>query len=123
MKTLVFIIIWFISSISSLFAADVDIREALTGDKIWNEDIIKTDFSAGTGVLDTIFIFAKDSIFSLLMLLAVWMFLFMWARLAFARGNAEEFKKAMQSLIYAVVWLAVVSVAWATVKLVAGLDI
>jgi hypothetical protein len=40
-----------------------------------------------------------------------------------ARGNPEEFKKALIHFVYAVVWIFIVSVAWAVVKLVAWLNV
>lgn len=73
--------------------------------------------------LDSIFTFAKDTIFWILWVIAIWAFLFIWIRLVIARWNPEEFKKATQQLIYAVVWLFVVAIAWAAVRLVAWLNI
>jgi hypothetical protein len=59
----------------------------------------------------------------LLMLIALGVFLFIGIRLSVARWNPEEFKKAMMQFVYAVVWIFIVFVAWAAVKLVAGLNI
>ena len=102
-----------------------DIKWALLGDNIWwkGAGIIEINSGSDVKVLEQIFGFITDSIFGLLMVAAVGMFFFIWVRLAFARWNPEEFKTAMNSLVYAIVWLAVVSVAWAAVKLVAGLNI
>lgn len=72
---------------------------------------------------DTIIIFVKDSIFWLLMVISVGVFLYIWARLALARWNPEEFKKALQAFIYSIVWLMVVFLSWALVKLVVWIDI
>jgi hypothetical protein len=40
-----------------------------------------------------------------------------------ARGNPEEFKKALSSFVYAAIGIFVVAAAWAIVKLVAGINI
>jgi hypothetical protein len=40
-----------------------------------------------------------------------------------ARGNPEEFKKALMSFVYAAVGLFVVAFAWALVRLVAGINL
>ncbi len=102
---------------------------------VWSEDIkkvlldISSDNVVKTGNNDwfettaSILIWAKDSLTSVIVLIAVWAFLFIWIKLAFARGNPEEFKKAMMQLVYAIVWVFVVSIAWAVVRLVAGIHL
>lgn len=77
----------------------------------------------GLSLLDYILGFFRDSIFALMALIAIGMFLFIGWRLVMARGNPEEFKKAMLSFVYAAVGIFVVAAAWAIVKLVAGIDI
>jgi len=44
-------------------------------------------------------------------------------KLITARGNPEEFKKALNTFIYAVVGIFIVSFAFAAVRLVAGLNL
>jgi hypothetical protein len=75
------------------------------------------------GMIDTLLAFARDSIFSLLALLAIGMFIFIGARLVMARGNQEEFKKAMQMFLYTVIWLFIVWASFAAVKLIAWLTL
>ena len=87
----------------------------------WNS-IIWANASWGTNLLDSVFEFFRESIFSLLSLVAIAVFLYIWTRLVVARWNPEELKKAWTSLIYAVIGIVLVSVAWAIVNLVAGLD-
>lgn len=72
--------------------------------------------------LTWVFTYARDSIFALLALIAIWVFLFIGAKLVIARGNPEEFKKALNMFIYAIVGLFVVSVAYAAVRMVAWLN-
>ncbi|QFR38661.1 hypothetical protein A9Q91_00305 [Candidatus Gracilibacteria bacterium 28_42_T64] len=94
-----------------------------TGNNV-NKVVADIDSTAdGLTVLDNIFAGAKDSIFGLMMILSIGVFLFLGVRLVVARGNPEEFKKAMMSMVYAVAGLFVVSAAWAAVKLVSGLNI
>jgi len=127
LKIFFYSFIWILSSTSFVFA------EA-TKDSILNgiiptwDNVNKVVAEIDTTddwltVLDNIFAWAKDSIFWLMMILSIGVFLFLWVRLVIARGNPEEFKKAMMSMVYAVVWIFVVSAAWAAVKLVSGLNI
>jgi len=67
--------------------------------------------------------FTKDTIFWILGVLVVGVFIFIWTRLVIARWNPEEFKKALLQLVYAVVWLFVVSIAYLAVTLVSWLSI
>lgn len=39
-----------------------------------------------------------------------------------ARGNPEELKKALTSFIYAAIGIFTVALAWALVRIIAGLD-
>lgn len=94
-----------------------------------NNGVITTKIAAWEWVeawelqLDGIFTWISNSIESLLPIIAVGVFLFVGIRIALAKWNAEEFKKAWTQLAYAVIGIFVVWVAWAAVKLVAGLNI
>ena len=50
-------------------------------------------------------------------------FIFIGARLFFARWNPEEFKKAMMHFVYASVGIFITFMAWGLVKLVSTLSI
>lgn len=102
-------------------AADVDINSVIPYDTT-------VTAPGGTvlewqGFLDYVLGFSRDVIFALLALIAIGMFLFIGARLVMARGNPEEFKKAMLSFVYAAIGIFVVAFAWAIVRLVAGIDL
>lgn len=99
---------------------DPSIKTWLTD--ISNDNILNDKSSDWLSILGSIFVWVKDSLSSLIMLIAVAVFLYIWAKLAIARWNPEEFKKAMLQLIYAVIWIFVVAIAWATVTLVAGIN-
>lgn len=88
-----------------------------------NDTIVESTDKDGFNVLSEIFIWAKDSMTGIIVLIAIWVFLFIWARVAMSRWNPEEFKKGVMQLIYAAVWIFVVSAAWALVTLVAWIKI
>jgi len=69
-----------------------------------------------------IFKWAKNNLTSLIVLISVGAFLFIWIKLTMARGKPEEFKAAMMQLVYAIVWIFLVSLAWAAVTLVAWIN-
>ena len=73
--------------------------------------------------LDSIFSYIRDSIFGLMGLIAIGVFLYIGFKLISARWNPEEFKKALNTFIYAVIGIFIVSFAFAAVRLIAGIDI
>lgn len=129
MKKLYFLLLSFVSFIysSSLYGADSmsagDLKNAIIPDSASNVLWADTRAAQWVSFLDRILDFARDSIFRLLMLIAIAVFLFIGARLVIARWNPEEFKKALQSFVYAVVGIFVVAAAWVIVRFVAWLDI
>ncbi len=74
-------------------------------------------------LVDFILAFIRDSIFWLLALIAIGMFIYIGAKLIMARGNQEEFTKALKSLAYAAVGIILVSFAWVIVRLIAGIQL
>lgn len=129
MKKLYFLLLSFTSFIysSSLYGADSmsagDLKSVIIPDSASNVLSPDTRTAQWVSFLDRILDFARDSIFSLLMLVAIGVFIFIGARLVIARWNPEEFKKALQSFVYAVVGIFVVAAAWVMVRFVAWLDI
>lgn len=84
---------------------------------------VVTSSQTGENLLDSIFAWLRDAGFALMAVIAIGMFLFIGGRLIMARGNPEEFKKAIKSFIYAAIWIFVVSFAWALVRIIAGLQL
>lgn len=129
MKKLFYSIISIFSLLFTLrvFAADSlsqdDLKSAIIPSNA--NDVLSSGSAWETGewFLDMALWFVRDSIFTLLVLIAIGMFLFIWGRLVMAKWNPEEFKKAMKSLVYAVVGILFVSLAWALVRLISGIDI
>ena len=95
------------------------LKQVLIWDNIW----IIAGEDASQSILDRIFAFIRDGIFELLFVFALCIFLYIAFRLIIARGNPEEFKKALTSFIYAAIGLFIIAFAWALVRLVAGLSI
>lgn len=75
-----------------------------------------------TWVLNQIFVYVKNFMFAVLWLIAIWMFLYFWFKLISARWNEEEFKKALMWFVYAIIWLAIIPLAWWVVRLIVSLD-
>lgn len=100
-----------------------DLKTAIIPNSSNNVLSAGTSSETGESFLDALFMFARDSIFWLLAVIAIGMFLFIWWRLVIARWNPEEFKKALKSFIYAAIGIFVVAAAWAMVRLIAWLDI
>lgn len=115
-KKYIFTFIWILLSVKIVFA---DLAQDMLPE--WDA-IISSDNSDWFNLLDNIFKYIKDSIFWFLAVIAIWAFLYVWAKLVVARWNPEEFKKAILSFVYIVVWLFIISVAWAVVKLVSWLN-
>lgn len=119
--------------LSFLAFSSMDLAEAATRE-VWNSTIkdvllwiseneVLPEWDDWLWVLQSIFVWIKTSLTGLLLLLAVWVFLFIWIRLWIARWNPEEFKKSMMHLVYAIIWIFIVSIAYATVTLVAWLTL
>lgn len=128
-KIILFLLFWlmFITLFDFVDAAtrtvwDDTILEAIT----WNNVLLEKNLPDNDDwltLLGSIFKWIKDSLSSLVMLISIATFLFLWVRLWVARWNPEEFKKAILQLVYAVVWIFIVAAAWAIVTLVAWINI
>lgn len=88
-----------------------------------NGSQVFTSWESWEGLLDALLNFARDGIFALMAVIAIAMFLFIGGRLVMARGNPEQFKKAMMSFAYAAIGIFIVAAAWAIVKLIAGINL
>ncbi len=126
MKYIYILLFAFLSIMSSysVFAVDTlssdDLRDTIIPS---NSNWVITSTASWEWLLDAIFVFARDGIFSLMALIAIAVFLWIWGRLIVARWNPEEFKKALMSFVYAAVGIFVVAAAWAIVRFVAGINL
>lgn len=75
-----------------------------------------------TTMLDWVLKFATDSIFGLLLTAAIAVFVIIWAKLLFALWNPEEFKKSLMWFVYAIIWIAIIPMAWWIVALVTSVN-
>ena len=78
-------------------------------------------FSETTNTLDLLLDFIKDSIFGILALVAIWMFLYVWFSLVKAQWNPDELKKAFMTLIHVIIGLFIVAVSWAVITMVSSI--
>ncbi len=122
MKKLFFSLLSFFLVLPLCSEADLDIQGNIIPDTT-NNVVNFAGANEGFSLLDNILLYIKDSIFNLLALLAIGVFLYTWFLLITARWNPEQFKKAMHSFMYAVIGLVIVSLAWAAVRIVAWLTI
>ncbi len=117
-KKIFFTLLTYISIVNFAFAdtSKDAIREWIYPDStILNESIT----AEKNWVIFWLLSYVKDTVFGLLMVIAIWVFLYLWFKLVIARGNPEEFKKAITMFVYALVWIVLVSLAWAIVYIVA----
>lgn len=123
-KIFLYILSSYLFLVNTTYAATRSVWNGTIKDSLlWitENDVLPADDN-WLSVLDSIFIWVKDSLTWLLFVAAVWVFLFIWIRVVMARWNPEEFKKSITQLIYAIVWIFLISLAWAAVTLVAWLN-
>ena len=120
-KILYFLLVITLSLKTSFALTSEELKQALIPDN--DSAISATSASADQNLIDRILGFIRDGIFELLFIFALFIFLYIAMKLIIARGNPEEFKKALQSFIYAAVGLFIIAFAWALVRLVAGINI
>lgn len=77
----------------------------------------------GMDATNKLFEFVRDFLFNILWIVAVGVFIYFWFRLITAKWSPEDLKKTMLWLVYAIVWLAIIPLAWGIVKLIASLDL
>lgn len=111
MKIIVSLIV-LITSFVSVFAA-YDEKDIIP----WWNSIINTN-ETWTWVIDGIFRIIVDYTFWLLALIVISVFLYIGYLFITSSWSEEKFKKAWKMFMYAIIWLAVTSLAWWIVKLV-----
>ena len=91
---------------------------------VWANVTVISDLSETNGfnLLSSLFKWFKWELFSVVMVLSVWVFIFIGIKLATSKWNPEEFKKAMTHFVYSIVWIFFIFMAWWIVKLVSSLS-
>ncbi len=118
MKTLLILIFVTISSFWWVFAADLrnDLVETV------QELIPSVDTEDEIDYVDL----AKEAqfwLFAFVGVIAVAYIIYLGAKLIWAPGNAEEFSAAMKSLLYIIIGLALMPLAYAIVKIIVNVRI
>jgi len=101
---------------SSVFAATIDPDSILPTDTT-----VVSWIDWGNVVVDSL-LYVKDTIFNLMALIAISVFLYLWYKLIVARWNEEDFKKALLSFVYAIVGIVMASLAYALVSFVSWIQ-
>ncbi len=109
-------ILFLLTSYFSVFIVNASLRE----------DMLPSNNTVGVTwewvwALTQVAVYTKNFLFSIVWVITIWVFLYFWFRLIIARWNEEEFKKALMWFLYAVIWLAIIPIAWWAVKLIATL--
>ena len=119
MKKYIIVFLWLLSLLP------LQMHGSVQGNMIPNPENVKsfidTQWTSWWDQLNSVLLYVTNVIFWILWVLAVWIFIYLWFRLISAQWNQEEFKKALLGFVYAVIWLTVIPLAWAAVKLVTGL--
>jgi hypothetical protein len=122
-------IVIFLSIITKAFWATEDVWDKtilnwITWSVGWSVEFVDNiGGENGISILSSLFVWFKWELFSVVMVFAIAVFIFIGIRLASARWNPEEFKKAMTHFVYSIVWIFFVFMAWWLVKLVASLSL
>lgn len=119
MNKIFFIIVAYISVINNTFSLDNKIDKS---NIIPDSGILAINIEKDRDSLTSLFLFARDSIIGLLALISITVFIFLWAKLIIARWNSEELKKVLMQFVYSIIWLAIVAMSWAAVKLISSLN-
>lgn len=128
-KKYIYLFLWLYTSCITTWVFWAGVQDQMLPQSEWDNGVVTSKIWNGTwnnsweDQIDLILVWVRDSIDTLLPIIAVGVFLFTWIRIAMARWNAEEFKKAFMQMVYAVIGIFIVWFAWAAVKLIAGLNI
>lgn len=115
MKKILYLFLSIISWINLAYATTIeDKMKWIPTNTLWikNETPLKSIINS-----------VENIIYTILWIIAVWVFMFFWMKLISSRWNEDAYKKAKTWLMYAVAWLAVIPLAMALVKLAASLKL
>lgn len=117
LKIFIFLIISTVFSNTFVYAEDLIIQSEIIPWN-WSETIIKVWWDTWTDLIDNIFNTIISYIFWLTALVAVAVFIYIGYLFITSGWNEEQSKKAWKTLLYAIIWIAVISLSWGIVKLI-----
>ncbi|MDD3145571.1 MAG: hypothetical protein PHV23_05685 [Candidatus Gracilibacteria bacterium] len=123
MKKILYIMIYLFTLLSSKisFATNNDIKDKLLDDT--SSNIGNVSGTTTSSILGGLFAWFKTEIFSVIMVISIAVFIYIGIKFSTSKGNPEEFKKAWLHLIYAVIGIFFVFMAWGLVKIVSSLSL
>ncbi len=116
MKKIFFSFVWFISAFQYAFA--ISLKDGM----LPSTSLAWVDWDWKNPLIN-LFSYAKSFIFSILELVVIWTFLYLWFVLITSKWKPDDFKKALMWLVYAIVWLAIIPIAYAAVKIISSLNL
>ncbi len=123
LKKIFYIILSYTFKINNIFA-DLNSNTIKNWLNSWQNNLIIEDVEySEVDTIWTLLNYIQNSITELVVIIAIWVFLYIWINLVIARWNPEEFKKHITHFVYAAVWFFIIAAAWIMVKLVLSLNI
>lgn len=74
------------------------------------------------GSVDQVFVYWKSLFFTLISIITIATFMYLWYVIITSKWNEEEYKTALKWFVYAVIWLAVIPLSWWLIKIITSLD-
>jgi hypothetical protein len=122
LNKILFSFIWFSSLLITHWVSASYVEDMLPWNKEGVTNSLLKDAPKWETQVDEVSSWVISSLETLLPITAVGVFLFVGIKLAMARWNPEEFKKAWMQFMYAIIGIFIMSFAWVTVKIVLGLS-
>jgi len=118
-KKIFFLLVWFLVTWVNTYAWEIEnwIIDWVQGT---NTVINNVDWK---NWIEELFKYTKNTIFEVLALIVIWVFLYIWYKIVISRWNPEEFKKAFMMLIYTVLWMLFIALSWVIIIFISGLKI
>lgn len=95
-----------------------ELKNKMTDSITWDNEKIVSDTN-----IWWVFKTFKENILSLVYIIVIWAIIWIWIRMASARWNPDEFKKAWIHFVYLLVWIFFIFAAVWIVKLIYSLNL
>lgn len=121
MKKLIYFISFILLSINSNISFS-NLQNQLENSTSWW--VVKIWWwSTTSSILSPLFVWLKTEVMMIVTILVIAAFIYIGIKMSTARWNPEEFKKAWLHLVYIIIWVFVIFMAWWAVKLVSNLTL